>query len=313
MVKKIRFALYDKSGYMSRLILYLCKKNYQMIESRLFTSLELLKDCAGKGEVDVLLAGEEVLEEVMELEDVIPQIMLLSEGEMLREESKYPLVFKYQPVPDIIREVLSEVADNDNIYYTQQNYRKSTAELIGVYAPFGGGGVTETALDLTKKSAKQRRTLYVNLELFQGLDFLFTKEKGKEKADMPCRGMSEVIFYLKQRKEKLALKLESLIFETEEIEGIATVEDYRDIYQMQTEDMQYFLNVLTNQTEYEKVIFDIGFFNETALYLMTQCEKILMPQAVTRIQQSKESAFRRLLLRENCGQTEQNIQIVQSV
>ncbi len=65
------------------------------------------------------------------------------------------------------------------------------------------------------------------------------------------------MFYLKQRKDKLALKLETLVVSMEDLDYILAVEDYRDLYSMNCEDIQLFLKVLLRQTEYEKIIFDI--------------------------------------------------------
>ena len=59
-MKKIQVALYDKKGYMPCLVGYLCKKGRGILEARLFSSLEMLTECAEAGNIDVLLAGEEV-------------------------------------------------------------------------------------------------------------------------------------------------------------------------------------------------------------------------------------------------------------
>lgn len=290
------------------LVEYLCKKSHQMIETRLFTSLEVLKGCANANEIDVLLAGEEVLEEIRGLEVKIPQIMILSEGKKVSEHSEYFLLFKYQSAQDIVKEVLSQIAENERIHYSQEMLSKKAAKVIGVYTPYGGTGVTEYAFAMARELARQNKTLYVNLEVFHGLDFL--APAAKEGEACVSRGMSEVIFYVKQRKEKLALKLESLTFSVERLDVISAVEDYRDLYYMNQEDVEYLLEVLLSQTDYEQIVFDIGYLGEASLYLMSQCKKLYMPKAVTDIQKSKERSFQRLLLRENC---EQLVHIIQKI
>lgn len=310
MLKKIRLALYDEEGYMPCLVDYLCKKGHQMLESRLFTNVQLLKESANNGEIDVLLAGEEVVEKIQGLDKVIPQIMLLSEGDKACEGSSYILLFKYQSAQEIVREILSQVAEDDRIQCGGQKSRRRNIEMIGVYSPFGGGGVTQYALTMIKELGKENQALYINLELFNGLDFMLPR--GKEKNES-YRGMSEVIFYLKQRKEKLALKLESVIFSADGIDGIAAVEDYRDLYNISQEEMAQFLDVLEGQTAYSKVVFDIGYLSEASLYLMSQCSRVYIPQPQSRIQQSKEDAFRRLLIRENYDELEKSIAKIEKV
>ena len=235
MLKKIQIALYDREGYMSCLVDYLCRKSHSVMETRLFTSLEMLKKAAEGGGIDVLLAGEEVAGEIRGLREKIPQIMLLSEGSQVSEKSDYYLLFKYQSAQNIVKEVLGQIAEDDRICYTQHSIVGRTADFIGVYAPFGGSGVTKYALSMAQGLAKQYKTLYVNMELFQGLNLLAEGKKGQ--AQTLSRGMSEVIFYLKQRKDKLALKLETLIISASELDYIMAVEDYRDLYAMDCENI----------------------------------------------------------------------------
>ena len=294
-MKKIQIALYDKEGYMSCLVGYLCRKGRGMLETRLFSSLDMLVTCAEAGKIDVLLAGEEVVEEIRGLEGKVAKIMLLSEGNEVKEGTGYYLLFKYQSAQEIVKEVLEQIAEDDTIAFTKAFPSKRRVSFVGVYAPFGGSGVTEYALSLAGRLAEKEKVLYVSFEQFHSLDFL--QNTGKDAVSY--RGMSEVIFYLKQRKEKLALKLETVVVSKERTDYIFAVEDYRDLYSLNSEDIRHFLEVLSQQADYETIIFDIGCLSEAMLYLMEHCDSLYMPQAETKQQKSKEAAFWRLLHREN--------------
>lgn len=296
MLKKIRIALYDKSGYMQSLVEYLCQNGHRSIETRLFTTLDTLVQSAEKRMIDVLLAGEEVVEEIAPLKEKLSQIILLSEGNMVSERSEYYVIFKYQSAPDIMKEVLAQIAENDEIHYTDYKVLKEAGEIIAVYAPFGGAGVTKYAFGLAQELSKRYRTLYVNLELFHGMSHLLQDRKGRQIESF--RGMSEVIFYLKQKKEKLAIKLESIAFSVQELDCIMTVEDYRDLYHMTREDMEELLQVILFQSEYDKIVFDIGYIGSATLCLLERAGCIYMPEAMTDIQKSKAESFERLLARE---------------
>lgn len=296
-MKKIRIALYDRDGYMNSLADYLCRKGHNVLETRLFTKLDMLKKSVEEGKIDVLLAGEEVENEIRCFKDKITRIMLLSEGNQVSDKSEFFLLFKYQSVGNLVKEVLAQIAEDDKIYCTQKIITKKAVELIGVFAPFGGAGVTDYALSMAREMAKQYKTLYINMELFQGLDFLLQGKK-KERGNI-YRGMSEVVFYLKQRKEKLALKLETVVIPLEELDVILAVEDYRDLYSLGCEEMGQLLKVLLQQTDYEKVVFDIGYTGDSALYLLEHCSRLYMPEAISPVQKSKEQAFWRFLRREN--------------
>lgn len=294
---------------MSCLVDYLCRKSHSVMETRLFTSLDMLKKTAEAGGIDVLLAGEEVVGEIRGLQGKIPQIMLLSEGSQVSETSEYYLLFKYQSAQNIVKEVLEQIAEDDRIHYTQHSVVGRTVDFIGVYAPFGGAGVTQYALSMAQGLSKHYKTLYVSLELFQGIQFLQDGKKGQGKEHY--RGMSEVIFYLKQRKDKLSLKLESLVVSVDGLDYLLTVEDYRDLYSVNCDDMCLFLKVLLHQSEYEKVVFDIGFIGDSALCLMEQCSQLYMPKPVTQSQQKKAQAFRSFLERERYQKMARNFKCVE--
>ncbi|MBR1742165.1 MAG: hypothetical protein IJ733_09935 [Lachnospiraceae bacterium] len=286
MVKKIRLALFDNDGYMKSFVGYVCKKYRNIVETRLFTDFAMLEKQVQSGKIDVLLASEEFVERFQLYSDQIPQMVFLSEGNMGKEKSKFPVIFKYQAVSKIVKEIFELMAENDRISYHTEIVSKRTVEMICGYAPFGGGGVTEFLFQKAESLAKKRKVLYVNLEEFHGFSHVQKEKQG---------GMSEVLFYLRQKRGKLALKLESVLYRKGDLACIFSVEDYRDLHSMTKEDMAEFLQVLQEQTEYEVFVFDIGFLGEAGIFLMERCDKIYMPRPENRIQSSKEEAFEKNL------------------
>lgn len=296
MTQKIRVALFDQNGFMTSFVNYLCRKKQTMLETRLFTDLSLLKENLKKGRIDVLLAEEEAWEDLVSIRDFVSQIILLSEGNTLCENSEnslYQVIFKYQAMEDIVHEVIALVAENDAIGYSLPIASKKAAEVIGGFAPFGGGGVSEYLLQLAKEFCEKEKILYISLEEFHSLSYL---QKNEDKSTYT--GMSEVIFYLKQKKGKLALKLDSVITRIAGMDYIFAVENYQDLKQFFPEEMEEFLQILQSQTDYQKILFDIGFLSDTTLYLMEQCDWLYMPSPTTPSQQSKVQSFLASLHRE---------------
>lgn len=286
MVTKIKLALFDDDGYMSSFAGYLCRKYRNIVETRLFTDLELIKKHIMSEKTDVLLAPEDYMEHFGRFSDKIPQMVFLSETGCQAESRNFPVIFKYQAVPEIVKEIFALMAENDKISYHADIVSKRTVEMICGYSPFGGGGVTEFLFQKAENLAEQSKVLYVNLEEFFGFSYLEKERSG---------GMSEVLFYLRQRNGKLALKLESILYKKGALDCIFSVEDYRDLYSLTKDDMAELLQVLVNQTGYEILVFDIGRITEACCYLMEHCEKIYMPMPKTRIQISKKDAFEKVL------------------
>lgn len=296
MLKKIRIALYDSDGYMRMLVQHLCKNRQGMIEARVFTDIGLLETAAGKGQVDILLAQEEVGGEISHLKEGVPRIVLLTEEKELQKDKDFAGIFRYQSASNIAREIMALLAEDDNIMCVSHVLGHQTAEIICGYAPFGGAGVTSHLLKLARESSQEQETLFVSLEEFHGLGGVLAGKKGQGRESY--QGMSEVIFYLKQRKNKLALKLESLVSRREGFDILPAVEHYQDLQQLSVEDVDFFLKMLLEAGRYGKIFFDIGHLSTATLSLMEQSSRVWIPDAVSDMQKEKREFFLMLLARE---------------
>lgn len=298
MPKKICLALYGEEKFMSSFSGYLHGKRRDMLEIRLFTGKEALWKAAAEGKIDVLFAEGLALQETDSLLSHMSQIFILAEEEqeVMRQEGSVQRIFKYQPAKEIMGILLSALAENDRISFSPASLGQRKGELIALYSPFGGSGVTSYAMGMAKESARSFRTLYINLELFQSFVHVQGRKKLADSVQNP--GMSEVVFYLRQKKEKLALKLETLVYQWAGADILSGVEDYRDLLSITREDIQSFLEILLGQTGYEKIFFDIGILQESMMYLMEQCSRLYMPKPAAETQECKLKAFRELLRKE---------------
>lgn len=304
MRKKISMALYDSDGCMVPLANYLCKKKQEVVETRLFTNLSLLKEHVRSGQTDVLLALEEESDELYGLQSFVPKIILLTEGNMVGEQSSFNMVFRYQSAEEVVREILEEVAEDDQIVYGGTLAANRQSEVISGYSPFGGAGLSTFLTGLAEELAENYRTLYVSLEEFHGLENVTLEKKGQSS---DYRGMSEAIFYLQQKKEKLALKLDSLIYEGKRAEYLLAVENYRDLHQMKRENIICFFQTLCNETSYEKIVFDVGYLGEAGEYVLEHSDKIYMPIPNTKAQEMKHIACQQGWQRQGCAEILQKI------
>jgi hypothetical protein len=122
--------------------------------------------------------------------------------------------------------------------------------------------------------------------------------------------MSEIVFYLKEKNEKLAVKMAALIRNWEGIDCLYPVQDYRDLYSLNRDDMDRLLSVLANETEYERVVFDVGFLSDSALYLLYCCDRIYIPRAKNTWEENQKSAMERLFVKEGLEEMMESIQYV---
>lgn len=297
-MKKIIVAMFDREGYTKRLAEYLIRHCNTMLDVRLFTSIESMRKFLRREVVEMLLIGEKDWDSAWEAESHVHQLIFLSDGEMVREGTSQQIIFKYQSAESIVRELLSVIAEDDSIQSSDMKRGIGNVEFIGVYSPFGGAGVSTFAYRMAKEYGVQYLTLYLDLELFDGMSAYLDRKHSKAVVDVAGGGMSKLIFYLQQNKDKVAVKIQALVQHHEGMDCIGAVDDYRDLYSMKVDDLHRLIQVLSEKTEYQKIVFDIGYLSESSLELMRNCDILYLPKAGSHIQENKQLSFERLLLRE---------------
>lgn len=319
-MEKVVIGLYDKTVYSERFAEYFCNNKNNCIDFRIFTVFDKISEFVKKGRLDVLLLGQEYVDEIKNTKE-IGKIIVLSEGNYVMEGEKYPVVFKYQSVENIINEVLENIADDEKIRLEENNKNpvKINTELIGVYSSDSVNLALKYGVDLAIKTAKVKKTLLVCLDQLNGLDGALRLENNMceqffsyEGENMTyetsyVRGMSEVIYYLNKKGSKLALKLQSIICHRGGVDCIYSVEDYRDLKYFDIEGVEEFISILSGQMEYETIIFVIGYLNETFIELMQRCDKLYFSAVQDEIDRQRFSSFEKTLMRDGLAGSLDNI------
>lgn len=305
-MKKMLLAVLSDEMYSNRLSDYISRHKNTFFEFMVFTCTDSVEEFVKLDKIDILLADDKMAGNLPHVEN-IRKVIVLSDGGCLTGQ-KYPVIFKYQPAGHILKEIFEQAADDDNIPGISSINSSKNPELIAVFSPFGGAGTSTYAENLCSSMAGNNRVLYINLEIFDGFaEFDRTVENQRKYV----RGMSEAVFYIKQRKDKLIFRLESIINQNKNgYSYILPVEDFRDLYSITPEDMEFFTNVLGRETLYDKIVFDIGYVNESSLKLLGICDVVILPQPSCVTQENKQHSFERLLIRNHMEKTAENIKYV---
>ena len=291
--------------YSSRFSDYISHHKNVLIDLITFTSINSAEEYVKHSRIDILIVSGSMACEAGELGN-IKKIIVLSDGSYTGH-SEYPVIFKYQPAAHILKEIFAQVAEDDNIPGMPIIHTSKHAELIAVYSPYGGSGISTYARNLCAGMAGSNNVLYVNLEIFDS----FAEFEGNRDNNEYICGMSEAVYYIKQKKDKLAFKLGSIIKQHKEgYNYILPVGDYRDLYSILPEDMECFTDVLGSGMMYDKVVFDVGYIHGSSLKLLQVCDVVIMPEASGQIQENKQHSFERLLIRNGMDKVIQNIQYV---
>ncbi|MCI8598001.1 MAG: hypothetical protein HFJ10_06115 [Lachnospiraceae bacterium] len=285
-MKRKRMVIYDQEAdYTSRFAEYASHRREPFFSVHGFTDCDKLCKFVQENPVDVLLIPPDYLQDVTEKGD-FGQVILLSDNEYLSGETEYPAVYKFQSCEKILRKVLDVYAEQAPALMGKA-LRLEHMRLIGVYSPIGRTGKTSFALALGKELAKQKKTLYLNMEEYSGFPVLYPNGDGWT--------LSELLYFLKQGKQTFACKLEGMIRQMGSLDYIPPLKSSIELHQVTLEDWECLLETLGRETNYEFVILDLDGVVNGLFELMDRCEKIYMPVSEDETAQAKLLQYEEIL------------------
>lgn len=286
-MKKNIFAVCDlEVDYAYNFIGYLNQKKNVPFEIQVFTSSESLIEYGRKKYIELLLISDKAMcREIKEMD--IGKIVILSEGVHLPELDQYPSVYKYQSSSDVIREVMACYGEEKSLSSVQFPVLKKNTEILGVYSPLGRCLQTSFALTLGQILAKEKATLYLNLEEYSGLEELLGKGF--------AYNLSDLLYYVRQENQNIILKMNGMIQTINNLDFIPPVKTPGDIRGTSWKDWEKLLKEIILHSSYEVVVLDIGNGIDETFQLLDQCKRVYMPVLNDVMSSCKIAQFENLL------------------
>lgn len=284
-IKKVILAILDcEIDYANNLKDYMNKRGKISLQISVFSNTAYFINFADNTTVDILLIAEDMRMEADLLCQYAKNIFILSEGEQIREDDPYPSIYKFQSAEQVMSEVIKLYGEgsisSDKLY---ARVKTTASSLIGVCSPQGGSSKTTFALALAEHYGSEKKTLYLNFGMFQDFS-CFTKQDVDQ-------GMSELLYYIKQRNQGLPLKISAMAQKHSNLDYILPVKHYLDIIDMDGEDIIFLLDMIQGGLDYEVVILDVGCFQEGIMEGLNLCDKIYMPIKEDYYSEKKKEAF----------------------
>lgn len=201
--------------------------------------------------VYAVLASDGLEKEMLSLglvEEV--RIFWLSETKNVQKES---VLYRYQPAGEIERRV------------TKPERSRKRVPVIGVYSPAGGVWTEQLSRKIAEGFSKEKKVLYFPLLPF-GI-------YGREAGD----GMSELLFYIKQREAGLPERLRSLLLAGERVDSFAPVRWSTELRDITKADTEYLLRCIDAETGYGAAVLAVGRFDAAGAAVLRCCDMILTP------------------------------------
>lgn len=233
-----------------------------------FTNIEYLYAASLEYQIEVLLISSYAMtEEVRQWN--INNIIILSEGEVAKEHVQYPVVYKYQACNQVVKETLGyyveQVKEFDKPYIRQ----KKEAVVLGIYSHVRRSYKTTFALTLGQVLGEDRKTLYLNLEEYSGLESLFQTSFSRD--------LSDLLYFLKEDQEHLDYYLVSCVQTIGTLDYVPPLPMYSDLRELEGERWEQLMIELSQRSAYEVIILDLSDCLGDIYDKLSSCHRILMP------------------------------------
>lgn len=284
-MKKLNFAICDlEASYACKLMDYITEKQTVPFEVLVFSEIESLRLFTKEHQVELLLISARMMcPEVRGMD--IQKLVILSEGEVLREYQEYPAVYKYQASDSLVAEVMN--------YYASQAqedmpmFLKRGARIIGIYSPVARCGKTCFALTLGQILAREEPVLYLNLETYAGFERLMERRFDAD--------ITDVCYFVRQSGGNVIFKLNAMVRHLGDLAYVPPALSAADLSEVQPEEWSRILDAVTSVGGYETVILDMGGTVEERLSLLSACTCIYTPICGGSMAKAKVEQYERLL------------------
>lgn len=299
MTHKIMAICDTEEGYAFRMAEYLLEKVKLPYALHLFTAVEELEKFAGREEIEILLIAESAWRLIKEeyIRTQVAQMFILQEsgepvqtlipqgsGEAKREDLR--CISKYQSPEIVVQEILNLIADGSG-WKGCLEATDTAAKLIGIYSPIKRCLQTSFALSLGQLLAKEHKTMYLNFEMYSGLGELLRREYQTD--------MLDVMYYFQSAREKLALRLPSVIQNAGGLDYIPPMQYSLGIKEVPGEQWLALCRDIAAIGEYEYMILDLDDGIDGLFDLLKSCQKIYTITKEDPFAQAKLRQYERML------------------
>ncbi|MDE6404767.1 MAG: hypothetical protein K2M20_03825 [Lachnospiraceae bacterium] len=294
MKHKIMAICDTEEGYAFRMAEYLLEKVKLPYTLHLFTAVEELEKFAGREEIEILLIAESAWRLLREayIREQVTQMFILQEGDEA-VQGDMRCISKYQSPEMVVQEMLNVIAEGSG-WKDCPEVTDTAAKMIGIYSPVKRCLQTSFALSLGQLLAKEHKTMYLNFEMYSGLGELLRREYQTD--------MLDVMYYFQSAREKLALRLPTIIQNAGGLDYIPPMQYSLGIKEVPGEQWLALCRDIAAIGEYEYMILDLDDGIDGLFELLKSCQKIYTITREDLFAQAKLRQYERMLQQGELGE-----------
>ncbi len=270
--------------YAKALAMFFTRKKELMLQVHVCSSVSLAEALSDEIRIDILLLAAEYAKKAQEKVKA-EKVFVLSAGEELKEKLEFPVLYKYQPGEKLFNDIIHECAELfDSGDMMRSIIGRKDQKIVGVFSPVHRIGKTAYALKLGEELAETENVLYLNLEVFAGLEGHF-KQGGQTLAD--------VLYYARQEKGNLGLLLTTLVCHRGNLDYVNPMPVSEDMKEIRGPEWAELVNKILEQSIYETIVLDIDDGIQGLYILLKCCTEIHMPVLEDEYSRAKLLQFER--------------------
>ena len=276
MKEKVCCIFDENERYAVKLSDYINDSRILPYQAMAFSSEEALAGCIGKYDIEFLLAGKELGDEISESQDIHLYLRLVD-----RKEGNENEIYRFQSAENIVQDVVSHISG-----FSRNLGIKYGTSVISVYSPATKCFKTTFSLCLASVAAEKGRTLWLGFEQFSGLSELLPSPKG---------GLSEALYYYYVDGKSSYGKIAGCTGNIEGFDYLSPVLCADDIADIDSGEIVKFIDMVGKEGAYDRIIIDAGCLINRPWQLLDASEKIIMPKPLDYMGKKKEKEFENYL------------------
>ena len=270
-MKKLRLVLFDPDmEYIELFTNYIRSSEHAArFDVKSFSQEERFQQYLDSGEqTEILLLATDDFQLSKEYTHLETILHLVEEAP---EEATEKSLFKYQPLGQLITQVISFHYERHGKKEKKKMQSSGETQIISVYSASGGTGKTTTAFHLANEMKQNGlEVFYLNLELINTNPFLFNVEDQSSS--------SPLLYYLKSNKDQLSSKLEDMIVVDNDtsIPFFYFLPSAEEMIDLTEQEIQLLIEQLIKLETYDYIVVDLdSSINSTVLTALKKSDHVL--------------------------------------
>ncbi len=259
------FAIYDFDvTYTTRFMEYFKKRTDLDFEISAFTRKESIEEFLKTHQIEILLYGSDITLEGFPIENV-KYIYEFTDDPRKESDSGPPTIFKYQPVQTVMTDIIKDYIRKVNETQVKNNF--ITTNIISLFSPTQSNANLPFAWSISTLLSEQKKVLFIPLDLFP--------IRVISSLDSSTQSLSEFIYYLKENPN-IIVKMKSLLAYSGKLSYLTGITHGFDLLSLTKEDIHKWVEELKLHTDYQTVVFYLGYYSDSTLELMKLSDSILV-------------------------------------